>query len=753
MKRITSFCNGSYLANTLRRHWWLGFINFVVMFFAMPLAVLLRMDGDGWTAEGMDRICRETFGCAEHGGYMTLHMFMAMALGFLAGMVLLCYMHDRRQVNFYHAQPIRRERLILTRLGAALVLFVIPLAANALLTVTTVAVTSRLVGLSSIPLGGYAVRLGLITASFLLLLAFTALAGVISGTAFAHLEMTALLLGLPIAVYALFHLVMDVCYATYVSPLSDMFTDIEGTGAPISMLCPPLYMLIASGSDVLTPLWMGLLICLTAGLLALSVVLYRLRASEGAHMPLVFPATVPIVRLAACAVLAMGMGLFFYALTEGVVMGFLGGILGGLLCHMFCQVQFRKDFRAMFRGMGSAAALLAVLAAVTVCMGMDVTGYDRYIPNREDIASVSLVTDNDEFGPLYYGGSYMQARYDHADTASEEIIDGVQTLLGEVYALADRGVGWGDTLDLGTLDGEWIDLRLRWTMENGRQVYRNLYLAGVPEEIADAVEMLQNEPVYLEKHHVFAIPEDVEILDVRFNNVLWGGSRSDMPPAEAKMLVRALRQDIAEKGVYRDDMVLGELWVTCVDEERLYDVYLPVRESYEGTKTVLRDRGWLKDTAYPEEFTRGIESLRIYRFSDSRWPADSVLLTDRETIDEAVQAARPEEYIWSSGAASEKEYAFVLEVRVDDDGSYTVTPDNAAFPDGEEWGREPVLVIGTEEITAENAAYIAAYMDKESVTAESVPYYGDKEEETVYRCTFRFPRGQVPDAVMAAFGA
>ena len=696
MKQNISFCNGRSLGHTLRRYWWLGFINLVVFFFAMPLPALVAFYNHARNLGGQSVILSETpdiprtmqalYGYADSQGGLVILMLLAMGLAFVAGLTLLHYLHDRRQVNFFHAQPIRREALFVERVLAAVILFAAPLVVNQLLAL----LVAGLYGcLGLVPWGELLAKLAWILVGYLMVLSITMLAGTLTGTTFAQFEMSALIGCLPMVLWGLGLLLMQQCYVTYMAP-GDLL-DISQGFTPI-MLCPPLHLLMYGAQGVYPPAgWAVFFLILPPVLLAAALLLYRLRALERAQSPLVFGVSRPIVRLSTCAAASVAMALLFSAMTESLFLQILGLILGALLCHMFCQAQFYKDFKAMFRGLPSLGVLTALILAVIIGMNLDVTGYDRYLPDASAVRSISLVqASREDFSPLEYtGGSIREAQFDHLDTEDPQVIEDVLAFLEQVYALADAHVdptafSWFQTYSMSLGDASYnnVVINLRFTLRNGRQVFRRLPMIQVPDTVLDDLEAICNLPAYLEKHQAVQIAQLEELAEAKYTPITMDTflqreqTHTDATPAVIQALRTAIAMDVQEQGVHRNDPVVGRLRFSAPETsdrpDAAYVYILEVRASYANTLRVLEDLGW-NESFYPQGLTAGITALRVYRETAGENDASSFtsyLFTDPQVIDAILQAARPREYYRYSVTPSsyDSRYHFIVRICYTDGG-------------------------------------------------------------------------------------
>lgn len=120
--------------------------------------------------------------------------------------------------------------------------------------------------------------------------------------------------------------------------------------------------------------------------------LYMIRPSEAAGKTIAFKKSQPFIRIP-IVILGGFIGAWFILIS---VNGFrtnwmwLGVAIGVILSHCVLEIIFRESFRALF---SDKIQLVFSIAVTVVVMGIfhgDLTGYDKYIPNRENIESAAV---------------------------------------------------------------------------------------------------------------------------------------------------------------------------------------------------------------------------------------------------------------------------------------------------------------------------------------------------------------------------
>lgn len=181
-------------------------------------------------------------------------------------------------------------------------------------------------------------------------------------------------------------------------------------------------------------------------LLALVWWLYKKRPSETAGDAMSFRWLRPIARwsIGLCGGLGLGLFLRYTAFIDG---GFacllICQLVMGVICFFAAQMLLQKKFRIFNkRWWLETAAMVLVLAAVTVCVKLDITGYQTRVPDAGRVKAVSF--------------SCAGAHFSSEDTgAAEEII-------ALHRAIIDQYQETGMTIDSDVTMESGAELQYRW---------------------------------------------------------------------------------------------------------------------------------------------------------------------------------------------------------------------------------------------------------------------------------------------------
>lgn len=394
MQLKTSSFNGTLFRKTLARFWPLWAVYTAVWAILLPLLQFTASRSRYW-GEGfpLKEFQDETLQMAASPA-----VTMALIFGVLFAMAVFSYLCTARSVGMMHSFPIRREGLFLThylaglfmQLSALLVVFVL----TALVQGTTP------VGVAWKEL---ALWLAVSAGTTVFFYSFGVFCTMFTGQ----------VLAVPVFYGALNVLVVGVEWL--VRNFAAVFL-YGSTGSGISaaaLWCSPaakLYrvltvrneyseegLLLLRQLDGTHAVWIYMAVGLVLAGLALAV--YRRRRSESAGDTVAVNWAKPVFQygVAVCAALGLGQGL--YAVIWGQLLpsgdaslpgALLCLLLMGLLGYFAAEMLLRKSFRVLKSGWKGAVAVAAALVVVGLGITLDVTGFERRVPDLAQVEQVQM---------------------------------------------------------------------------------------------------------------------------------------------------------------------------------------------------------------------------------------------------------------------------------------------------------------------------------------------------------------------------
>lgn len=416
-----------------------------------------------------------------------------------------------------------------------------------------------------------------------------------------------------------------------------------------------------------------ILLGLAVVLALLSYVLFRRRKTESYTQALAFPALKPVLELLLVVPFAVAVGTVVGNIA-GDMNGFLfaATVLAGLVGHALIRLIYERDLRAVLQNRALALFSVAVSVFVVCIFRFDLTGYDRYVPDTEEIESVSVTLEQD-----YRGfGSYAVPFGDGYRPIYSELLENMNS--GEadtIEAVRRMAKLWNDTKDqakeseeksLQTARRELIDgdcgegnwMIVRYHLKSGRDVYRRFYGNGEAEP--EAMETILADESYRRiRYQIYGeeFEESLHLMRMEYDD----GKQAQLYTLEPQALLNAYKADFADYGyrTIKEEDPCGILRFVLEDAGEDWDCKwnYPVYESYENTIALLSENGIQVDavenlltpedvrditvTYYHYEYRADEEKL----FADQEIREQEIVITieDPEEIGMILKAVYPEE--------------------------------------------------------------------------------------------------------------
>ena len=397
-----SFSSKGLLGNSMRRNLWALVLSGVGFFLSLLLPALMTMqnaleqrvlDLKELSQANVELNWQNAMNNAASmlGGGNLFVKVVFIVLAVVCGVAMFAYLHSRQKVDFYHSLPISRTRLF----------------ANNFLTGVVCTFSTYLVMLA-ITVGcayamgcGEAVRWDEIGGAilcnlivFLLIYVLTVLTTVICGNTIITLLLLAWVFFSPMLVRVLQFCLFDKFYDTFTANAGQLVGAIRLTPVVQYFVLHGTHYIGEHVMGVLQPgesalgLLVGYLIA-AAVVTALALFLFRIRKSERAGTALAFTPTKLPIKVYMCLVMGVAFG-WVFGMIAGNFWFWPGLVVGTVLFHWIVEIIYAFDFRAIFARPLHLLAILVVLVAGMLAMQFDVTGYDTWLPDRDDLTAVDI---------------------------------------------------------------------------------------------------------------------------------------------------------------------------------------------------------------------------------------------------------------------------------------------------------------------------------------------------------------------------
>ena len=397
-----NFSSKGLLGNSMRRNLWALVLSGVGFFLSLLLPALMTMQNaleqrvldlkeipQAHVEINWQNAMNNAASMLSGGNLFVKIVFIVLAV--VCGVAMFAYLHSRQKVDFYHSLPISRTRLFannfLTGVVCTFSTYLVMLA----ITVACAYAMGCGEAVRWDEIGG-AVLCNLIV--FLLIYALTVLTTVICGNTIITLLLLAWVFFSPMLVRVLQFCLFDKFYDTFTANAGQLVGAIRLTPVVQYFVLHGTHYIGEHVIGVLQPgesalgLLVGYLVA-AAVVTALALFLFRIRKSERAGTALAFTPTKLPIKVYMCLVMGVAFG-WVFGMIAGNFWFWPGLVVGTVLFHWIVEIIYAFDFRAIFARPLHLLAILVVLVAGMLAMQFDVTGYDTWLPDRDDLTAVDI---------------------------------------------------------------------------------------------------------------------------------------------------------------------------------------------------------------------------------------------------------------------------------------------------------------------------------------------------------------------------
>ena len=400
MPRKTSFCNAALLRSDIKRYWPLLFLYVAVWVVILPMQILSASRQCDGVADGIMTVLQ----MQQHNVIirsMPASVVMSLLFGCFAAMAVWSYLMSGRTVGLMHALPVTRTQAffshILSVLGALT-------AGNVLIFLLTALCSAGFSYVDWTALGTWLLLTELMALFFF---ALGSLCAMVTGWLLAVPVLYGAMNVVALLLYAVISTMTQMFYfgysssdipefITWLTPVGRIWDAVANGGAqPIEVQFPePIGTQSYHRFQLPASAFSTCIIYAAVGIALLALVwwLYKKRPSETAGDAMSFRWLQPIARwsIGLCGGWGLGLFLNYVILGSSSFAGLLiCQLVMGVICFFAAQMLLKKKFRIFTsRWWVETLALVLTLLAVTLCIKLDITGYQHRVPDAEDVTSV-----------------------------------------------------------------------------------------------------------------------------------------------------------------------------------------------------------------------------------------------------------------------------------------------------------------------------------------------------------------------------
>ena len=408
MPRKTSFCNAALLRSDIKRYWPLLFLYVAVWVVILPMQILSASRECDGVAEGIMTVLQ----LRQHNVIIQsipASVVMSLLFGCFAAMAVWSYLMSGRTVGLMHALPVTRTQAFFSHVLSALGALT---AGNVLIFLLTALCSAGFSYVDWTALGTWLLLTELMALFFF---ALGSLCAMVTGWLLAVPVLYGAMNVIALLLYAVISTMTQMFYfgysssdipefITWLTPVGRIWDAVANGGAqpievqfrePIGTQSYHRFQLPASAFSTC-------IIYAAVGIALLALVwwLYKKRPSETAGDAMSFRWLQPIARwsIGLCGGLGLGLFLTYVILGSSFAGLLICQLVMGVICFFAAQMLLKKKFRIFTRRWWvETLALVLTLLAVTLCIKLDITGYQHRVPDAEDVTSVRFSASSADF--------------------------------------------------------------------------------------------------------------------------------------------------------------------------------------------------------------------------------------------------------------------------------------------------------------------------------------------------------------------
>ncbi|WP_110114753.1 hypothetical protein [Bacillus sp. CGMCC 1.16541] len=627
MPSKTFLFNRGILTQTLRNVGWTSLLFFVLLFFSVPLQLLMKYTQE---RDPFEQPPVNLF--AVSGDLQVVFLF---TVPVLLAIFLFRYMHVKLAADFIHGLPIKREPLFHQQVIIGALLLITPLILVSIINACLI----PFLNISDIFSTSDVINWFLTTATITLLVYMSSVfVSTFTGMSVLHGLLTYVLIGFPFGMMML--IVMNLRYA-----LTGLAIDYYLHGRLSEYLLLPARYTHMIQDRLLTGTEFFIYITLILVFYVTALLVYRKRNVEVANSAVAFKPLQPLFKYGVTFCFALVGGLYFLGAQHSLSWGIFGYGIGALLGYVISQMILDKTWRIASKWKGYVGFII-IFGIIGVILYSDITGFESKVPEAEDVERVYL---SDGFYSLFVSpedfkdvDDYMYKEYEPFYYEEKENIKHIIQLHEAISAEHDQH------RRLSQQGSQSVSLV--YELKNGKKLVRQYIIPYQEykvfyEPIVASDEHMENYHQLLKDQNL----ENVEQLIIRSHD---GRDKqvTISDPKQVRELLEVIKKDMRSQSYedlyrYSGNEAWGDIELIRPDKKALS--YVTWHKSYAGVDEWLQQQGlreearqtgndYSKVIILKNDFKKSMDELTKEEIEKH---ADKLTVTDSNKIDEILTAS------------------------------------------------------------------------------------------------------------------
>jgi hypothetical protein len=485
---------------TYRKNFWFSILSLVVFLFMLPIAAGFMLDSMGSTDIVTLRAEFDYFLGYNESKWRSLLIIASTNITFFSGILAIIaaassfsFLHYRKQVDFYHSVPIKRETLIVNQmivnLGTIFLSYIIALLLTFILGAFRGVLTSNGIqaALWTFMINSLSIIVIYMTTVFAMMLTGKVVIGILGTGVFILLTPTITLIGMGLIDLFFIHLynasdIFEFNWLLLFSPLTWNLRNIE--------------------VNIAVRILVQAIICI--GLTGINIFVYKKRHLEAAGKALVTDRVFRIVKYIIMFISSFMVVLIFnFIHMENGKMWLIGVFIAiALISGAVMEIIYNADYKKMFVRFKDTVIVCVIGLCILWVLETDLFGIDKWQPTRNQLESISITSN------------YLDL-IDDEDILIEPYIP----VDDEIYILLET-IWENDTNAVALLEGRYYsygDVVIKYKLKSGIVITRQYFIDDI-DDFHKEYSMLYDIREYREANYVNLLNDDKSDIKILTNN-------------------------------------------------------------------------------------------------------------------------------------------------------------------------------------------------------------------------------------------
>lgn len=539
---------------------WLIALTNLIAFCVMPLAVAMELSNISTTLSAYDiRCARDFLNNISDGGFLFVCIIGG---GIVIGFAMFAYLFSKKQVDTYHCIPVSRSMYFFVKLFSGFLIFFSAYLLHFII-MCAIGISFGVPLLRILPSVLYLFCLHLF--GFLISYLFAAICAILSGNLIVSGLLYALFVPLP---YEVLFITTDYArkfFSTFIYQIANEYCDkvlrfLSPHGNYVEKIAGYRFSnMEVTGMEPLGLLYYPVVIAL---LLVIAFFLFKKHPSEAAGNALAFKQSITPIRFVTTVLLSLLGGYVFGEMASyrhELPWTVFGLAFGLFVSFAIVNIIIHFDFKKALKGIPQLGIAAAVVTVFFYSFCFDWYGYDKYLPEKEKLASVGIeivnLPDYDKYWSFDTKYDYYVTSNDYHTRAQQlnldpaKYYDFIAELVANEGLVQETSAEEPVPIDAKAYNNNHLTTYVKYELKNGKTRYRS-YTLTVNNQNINKVFALFDDPLYKESAYPILTQDDaaletVMVADSNLNQINLTLSRAELVQF-AELYKAAVRNHRAE---------------------------------------------------------------------------------------------------------------------------------------------------------------------------------------------------------------